>query len=283
MTLPVSSPGNPEIGDRVDVSGIGTNYIAAGEGPPLVLIHGSGPGVTAYANWRGVIPEFARSFRCLAPDTLGFGYTDFPADTRGFDMDRWVAHLIGFLDAVGVERAHFIGNSYGGALTLALAIRHPTRVGRIVLMGSAGLRFPISAGLEKVWGYRPSLEAMRDLMHTFAHDTSLVTEEIVRSRYEASIRPGAQEAFASLFPEPRQRWLDALATDEDALRSLPHPTLLVHGREDRIVPYERSVRFHELIPDSELHVFGGCGHWTQIERRERFVALVTPFLQGARP
>lgn len=270
---------NPEIGLRIDVDGIGTNYIRAGEGPPLMLIHGSGPGVTAYANWRGVIPAFAEHFTCYAPDTLGFGYTDFPADIQGFAMDRWVAHLIGFMDALGIPSAHFIGNSYGGALTLALATRHPDRVERIVLMGAAGLPFPISEGLEKVWGYQPSLEAMRDLMTTFAHDPALVKEEIVRSRFEASMRPGAQNAYSSLFPAPRQRWLDELATDEALLKALPHRTLAIHGREDVIVPLAQSIRFNQLIPNSELHVFGNCGHWTQIEKRDRFVALVVPFLR----
>ena len=271
---------NPEIGERVDVDGIGTNYIVAGQGDPLILIHGSGPGVTAYANWRGVIPDFAQHFRCYAPDTLGFGYTDFPSDIQGFDMDRWIAHLIGFMDALGIEKAHFIGNSYGGALAVNLATRHPERVNRLVLMGAAGVRFDVTDGLRKVWGYQPSVEAMRDLMTTFAFDAGLVKDEIVRSRFEASVRPGAQEAFSSLFPEPRQRWLEALATDEDKLAALPHEVMLVHGREDVIVPHAVSERFHQLIPNSELHLFGKCGHWTQIERRERFVALVTPFLQG---
>ncbi|WP_421838758.1 alpha/beta fold hydrolase [Novosphingobium sp.] len=271
---------NPEIGLTVDVDGIATNYIRSGEGPPLILIHGSGPGVTAYANWRGVIPDFAKAFTCYAPDTLGFGYTDFPADIEGFAMDRWVRHLVGFMDALGIAQAHLIGNSYGGALSLALATHHPDRVGRIVLMGAAGLPFPITEGLEKVWGYQPSLEAMRDLMTTFAHNPALVKDEIVRSRYEASIRPGAHEAYSSLFPAPRQRWLDALATDEALLAAMPHRTLVIHGRDDVIVPAAQSVRFNQLIPNSELHIFGGCGHWTQIEKRDRFVELVMPFLQS---
>lgn len=272
---------NPEIGKNIDVDGIATNYIEAGDGPPLILIHGSGPGVTAYANWRGVIPEFAKQFHCYAPDTLGFGYTDFPDDIPHFQMDRWVAHLIGFMDALGIEKAHFIGNSYGGALTLALATRHPGRVDHIVLMGSAGLDFPMSDGLDQVWGYTPSLDNMRDLMRIFAHNPNLVTEEIVSSRYEASMRPGAQESFGRLFPEPRQRWLAELAAGEDNLAAMPHRTLIIHGREDVIVPFSRSVRFHELIPNSDLHVFGGCGHWTQIEKREAFVELVVPFLQSS--
>ena len=272
---------NPEIGENVDVGGVRTNYILAGQGEPLILIHGSGPGVTAFANWRGVIPAFAEHFRCYAPDTLGFGYTDFPDDIAGFSMERWMDHLIGFMDALGIEAAHFIGNSYGGALTLALAARYPARVRGMVLMGAAGMPFPITDGLERVWGYQPSMEAMRDLMTTFAFDPTLVKEEIVASRYHASIRPGAQEAYSSLFPEPRQRWLDALQTSEDKLRALPHPTLILHGREDVIVPLDCSVRFNQLIPNSELHVFGHCGHWTQIEKRDRFVELVIPFLKGA--
>ena len=272
---------NPEIGERVDVGGISTNYINAGKGEPLILIHGSGPGVTAYANWRGVIPDFAEHFTCYAPDTLGFGYTDFPDDIDGFSMERWVAHLIGFMDALGIAKAHFIGNSYGGALALAIATRHPERIGGIVLMGSGGrVDFEMTKGLEKVWGYEPSLDNMRELMNTFAHNAGLVKEEIVRSRYEASIRPGAHEKYSSLFPEPRQRWLAELSTSDDKLAAMEHSTLIIHGREDSIVPYELSIRFNQVIPNSELHIFGNCGHWTQIEMRDRFVELVIPFLKG---
>ena len=99
--------------------------------------------------------------------------------------------------------------------------------------------------------------------------------------YEASIRPGAHEKYSSLFPEPRQRWLGELATSDDKLGALTSPTLIVHGREDVIVPFELSVAFNRAIPNSELHVFGNCGHWTQIEMRERFVELVIQFLKRA--
>jgi 2-hydroxymuconate-semialdehyde hydrolase len=273
---------NPEIGQTVNVAGVNTNYIEAGSGDPLILIHGSGPGVTAFANWRGVIPDFAERFKCYAPDTLGFGYTDFPDEIAGFNMDRWVAHLVGFMDALGIAKAHVIGNSYGGALALAVATRHAERIAGIVLMGSAGrTEFRMTQGLADVWGYEPSMESMRELMRTFAHDPSLVKEEIVRSRYEASIRPGAHEKYSSLFPEPRQRWLQELATSDEALREMKQPVLIVHGREDMIVPVDCSIAFHKVIPNSELHVFGNCGHWTQIEMRERFVEVVLPFLHRA--
>jgi pimeloyl-ACP methyl ester carboxylesterase len=271
---------NPEIGQSVAVEGINTNYIEAGsaDAPPLILIHGSGPGVTAFANWQGVMPKLAETFHVYAPDMVGFGYTDCPPEIEAFTLDLWVDHIEGFMDALGIAKAHFIGNSFGGALALALAARRPERVDRFVLMGAAGLDFPISQGLRAVWGYTPSPENMRKLMETFAFNAGLVTDAIVQSRYEASIRPSAQENFARAFPEPRQEKLSALATPEDDVRQIKHPSLIVHGREDVIVPVAVASRFSALLPNSELHIFGGCGHWTQIEKKDRFLDVVIPFL-----
>jgi len=182
---------------------------------------------------------------------------------------------------LAVGRASFIGNSYGGALSLAVAARHPDRVARFVLMGAAGLKFDISEGLRSVWGYQPSEANMRKLMETFAHDPALVTDAIVLSRHHASIRPGSQEAFARLFPEPRQARLEGLATPENDIRAIAAPALIVHGREDVIVPVDVAYRFSALLEHSELHVFGECGHWTQIEKRDRFLQLVIPFLTAS--
>ncbi|SDC80198.1 alpha/beta fold hydrolase [Paraburkholderia lycopersici] len=265
---------NPEVGRSIVVDGIRTNYHDVGEGVPVLLIHGSGPGVTAYANWRLTMPALAKSFRVIAPDIVGFGETDRPQGFR-YAMDHWVTHVLGLLDALGVERAHVVGNSFGGGLALALAIRAPERVGRLVLMGSAGVPFRITEGLDAVWGYTPSIANMRALLDIFAFDRSLVNDELAKLRYEASIRPGYQEAFAAMFPAPRQRWVEALASPEAAIRALTHETLIVHGREDRVIPLASSLRLIDLIPRAQLHVFGQCGHWTQIEHAARFNELVT--------
>lgn len=271
---------NPEIGQSIVANGIRTNYIEAGDPsqPALVLIHGSGPGVTAFANWNGVIPALSEHFHVLAPDMVGFGYTQVPEDVIDFTLDFWVDHIVGFLNALGIEQASFIGNSYGGALSLAVAARHPERVRRFALMGAAGLKFEISEGLLHVWGYEPSEANMRKLMETFAYNPALVTDAIVLSRHNASIRPGSHEAYSSLFPEPRQAKLDGLATPEEDIRAIQAPALIIHGREDVIVPVDVAYRFSALLPHSELHVFGECGHWTQIEKKNRFVEMVIPFL-----
>ena len=140
------------------------------------------------------------------------------------------------------------------------------------------MHFPITEGLDAVWGYEASVENMRRLLDLFAYDTSRMTDGLARDRYEASVADGADERFAAMFPAPRQRWVDALATDDAEIRALPHPTLLVHGRDDRVIPPATSLRLLELIPDAQLHVFGRCGHWTQIEWADAFNELVADFL-----
>lgn len=268
---------SPEIGTTVDAAGIATNVHLAGSGEPVLLLHGSGPGVTAWANWRLTIPALADRFAVVAPDVVGFGFTERPPDFA-YDLPAWTTHVTGLLDALGIGSTHVIGNSFGGALALSLAATHPDRVRRLVLMGSAGTHFEITPGLEAVWGYEPSVENMRSLLDLFAYDRELVNDELAQLRYEASVRPGIQEAFAALFPPPRQAALDVLAQPDEVLAGLPQETLLVHGREDRVIPLASSLRLFGLIPRAQLHVFGRCGHWTQIEHADRFNRLVVDFL-----
>ncbi len=264
---------DPEIGWSVVANGIRTNYLEAGQGPAILFIHGSGPGVTAFANWRLVIPKLAPRFRVIAPDVVGFGYTDRPADAH-YDLAYWRDHIVGLIEALGLEQVHLVGNSFGGAVSLAVAAHRPELVDRLVLMGSVGVDFPLTPGLDAVWGYQPSLEAMSDLMNLFAYDRSRITADIVESRYRASIRPGYQESFAQMFPAPRQAALEAMATPDARIQGLPHKTLIIHGRDDRVIPLATSLKLSSLIDDSELHVFGRCGHWVQIEQNEPFCRLL---------
>ncbi|MBP7414870.1 MAG: alpha/beta fold hydrolase [Giesbergeria sp.] len=277
---------NPEIAQSVVAAGIRTNFHDVGSGHPVLLIHGSGAGVSAWANWRLVMPVLAQQARVIAPDMVGFGFTDrldLSQPGQRYDMDTWVRQAVGVLDALGIEKTDLVGNSFGGALALALSIRHPQRVRRLVLMGSVGVPFTLTPGLDAAWGYTPSLENMRKLLDVFAYDRSLVTDELARLRYEASIQPGFQESFAAMFPAPRQRWVDAMCSPESAIRALPHHTLVVHGRDDQVIPLSTSLTLSQWIVRSQLHVFGQCGHWTQIEHAARFARLVGDFLAEARP
>ena len=271
---------NPEIGKSIIAGGIKTNYQDHGQGNPIFLIHGSGPGVTAYANWRLTMPVLAEKFRVIAPDMVGFGFTERPANVS-YTMDMWVSHALSLMDALKIEKAHLVGNSFGGGLALALALKAPDRVHRLVLMGSAGTKFQLTDGLDAVWGYKGTLEHMKELVGLFAFNKNLVSDDLAKLRYEASIRPGFQEAFSAMFPAPRQRWVDALASDEGKIKTMAHETLIIHGRDDAIIPLQASLRLHDLIPKSQLHVFGQCGHWTQIEHSARFNQLLLNFFLEA--
>jgi 2-hydroxy-6-oxo-octa-2,4-dienoate hydrolase len=267
----------PEVGALVDAGGIKTNYLEGGDGAPVVLVHGSGPGVTAYANWRFTIPGLAPHFRVLAPDMAGFGFTE-KLEGSSYGMPLWVDQIVGFLDALDLKRVSLVGNSFGGALAMSLAVQCPERVDRLVLMGAMGVVFPITEGLDFAWGYEPSIENMRRCLDYFAYNRALVTDELAEVRYRAALEPGVQEAFSAMFPAPRQRWVEAMATPEDRIAAIPHETLIVHGRDDQVIPLDNAYRLLGLIERSELHVFGRCGHWSQLEWADDFNALLVRFL-----
>ncbi|MCO6056729.1 alpha/beta fold hydrolase [Pseudomonas sp. MOB-449] len=276
----MNTPVNPEVGQSIQTGPILTNYHDLGSGEPVLLLHGSGPGVSAWANWRLTIQNLRDDFRVLAPDMAGFGYSRSPAEIV-YSRQLWLEQMVAFLDAMGVERVNVIGNSFGGSMALALAIHHPERVNKLILMGSVGVPFELTPGLDAVWGYEPSEENMRAIMRIFAYDQTLVGDDLVRMRFEASKRPGVQEAYSAMFPAPRQRWVEAMAHGEAEIRGIGHKTLLVHGRDDKVIPLSTSLTLQQWIDDSQLHIFGRCGHWTQIEHATAFGQLVANFLKGA--
>jgi pimeloyl-ACP methyl ester carboxylesterase len=271
----------PEIGQSAEANGIRTNYLEAGAGDEtILLIHGSGPGVTSYANWRLVIPALAENFHVVAPDMVGFGFSDRPQDVE-YGLQTWADQTVGLMDALGIQKAHLVGNSFGGGIALRIATQHPDRVGKLVLMGSMGVPFEITEGLERVWGYEPSVENMRKVLDVFVHNKERIDDELARSRYEGSIQDGFQEAFSAMFPAPRQRWVEAMTIPDEELRQLPHRTLIVHGREDQVIPVSNSYYLEGILENADLSVYSHCGHWSMIERNADFNRQVRDFLLGS--
>lgn len=270
----------------LDVGGVATNVIDTGEPatdhrhPPVLLLHGSGPGVTATANWRAVIPALAATRRVIAPDQLGFGGTA-TGEPRQYGRAAWTGHAEALLEALGVETVDVIGNSMGGAVALSLALARPRHVRRLVLMGPMGMHMTLPVGLDTVWSYTPDPDHMRQVIDLFAYDKSLITEDLIKLRYEASLVPVVRDSWAAMFPPPRQRWVDDLALSGTELAAVDQPVLIVHGRDDRVVPWrDSSEPLLSALPDSRLHLLSGCGHWTMIEKRAEFLALVEGFLDG---
>lgn len=262
----------------VDAKGIRTSYLDAGSGEPVLMLHGSGPGVSGTANWQRNIGPLSQRFRVLAPDIVGFGATERPDDVV-YSLRTWTDHVWAFLDALGIERTAIVGNSLGGRIALQMATDHPERISRMVLMGSPGVGMTPTEGLAALRAYEPSHDAMRHLLKNyFAVDPDLITEELVEIRYRASVADGAFDAYRAMFTDPRHKGSELGITAEE-VRAISTPALLVHGREDKVVPLAVSVTMLDLLPNADLHVFSRCGHWTQIERADEFSALVADYLE----
>jgi pimeloyl-ACP methyl ester carboxylesterase len=268
-------------GRTVEAGGIVTHYHDTGSGEPVLLLHGSGPGVSAWANWQHNIPVLAEQYRVIAPDIVGFGYTQRPDDIH-YSLGTWIDHIWAFLDVLGIERTSLVGNSLGGRIGLGMASQHPERLDRMVLMGAPGVGMTLTEGLRALREYQPSEQNMRDmLLGCFAVDPAIITDDLVRTRYEASVAPGAFEAYRDMFFNPRHAGSE-LGITEDEVRAIGTRSLLIHGREDMVVPVDVAWNMVRLLPDADLAVFAQCGHWTQIERADDFNALVANFLGGAR-
>jgi 2-hydroxymuconate-semialdehyde hydrolase len=280
MNTPTLSPA------VITVAGVDTAVIDSGEStshaqPPVLLLHGSGPGVTATANWRPIIPALASHRRVIAPDQLGFGGTA-TGEQRTYGRKPWTEHALALLDELAIDQVDIIGNSMGGAIALAIAAARPRLPRRIVLMGSMGVAMALPKGLDTVWGYTPELERMREVIGLFAYDRALITDELVEMRYQASLDPRTRASWEAMFPQPRQRWVDDLALSSAELAGITQPVLMVHGRDDKVVPWRvSSSQLIDLLPDARLHILSGCGHWTMIEKTADFLAVVEPFLSAS--
>ncbi|MGQ4615633.1 alpha/beta fold hydrolase [Nocardia sp. R7R-8] len=262
----------------VEHDGYRTHYLQAGSGPAIVLLHGSGPGATGRANWASTLTsELAQRFTLIAPDIVGYGTTEqFPE--VGLTHDNRVQHIAQFLRALDLGPARLVGNSMGGSIALGIAAEYPELVERMVLMGTAGVSFPVTREVDQLYGYTPSEANMRGIFELMAYDRSRVTPELVRARFEASRAPVAAERWANMFPAPRQRHIDAAALPFTTLERIATPTLLIHGVHDRVVPLAAtSLRLVEVLPNADLVVLGRCGHWAQVERGEKFRREVARF------
>ncbi|HJT39010.1 MAG TPA: alpha/beta hydrolase [Sphingobium sp.] len=267
-------------GKTVRALDLDTNYHEAGEGAPVLLLHGSGPGVSAWTNWKKVLPVLAGDFRVIAPDMAGFGHTERNSELA-YDIKLWVKHLVAILDALDLQKVSLVGNSFGGSLALAAAARFPERFDRLVLMGTPCDKFAMTPGLRAGWFYTPSRENMREAMGHFPYDPAIISDELVEDRYRTSMIPGAQEGLRKLLAKPAEEGETILSgMPEAVVATIQHPTLVLHGREDKVIPVEMGLKLGRAMPNAEFHMFGKCGHWVQSERSDAFLALTLRHLRG---
>jgi len=263
----------------VDAGGLRTHYLEAGEGEPLLLIHGGGAGADSVGNWSSTIPAFAKNFRVIAYDMVGFGGTAKPAPaTFEYSQAARVKHLRDFLEALRLPRASFIGNSMGGCTALGLAVESPERVQRLVLMGSAGLTTTLHPDLMPVIQYDFTREGMVKLIRALTHDGFQPAPGLVDYRLKLSLEPDCRAAYGATMQWIKEQ--GGLYYPPEFIARVRCPTLVVNGKMDKVVPVANAYRFLELIADSRGYILPHCGHWAMMERPEEFARACLMFLQA---
>ena len=271
--------------NRVAVDGMPIGYRRAGEGPSLVLLHGAGDNSL---DWRWVLPALARTNSVYAPDLPGSDDSTKPvADYSPAFFERFVA---AFVDALGIERAAFVGNSLGGLIALRLALSEPERVSSLVLVDAAGLGREVNPAFNSVnlpgiaeaalplWRTRTGAyqRAWARAALLFAHPAS-VPGEWLAEQCRLARSPGYLEAHVTVL----RNLVGPLGQREVLLDSLPFlemPTLVVWGERDAVFPRSQAERAVARIGDGSLSLIPDCGHLPHVERPEPFVAALDRFL-----
>ncbi|MFG1796971.1 4,5:9,10-diseco-3-hydroxy-5,9,17-trioxoandrosta-1(10),2-diene-4-oate hydrolase [Nocardia sp. NPDC049149] len=259
-----------------------------GNGPTIVLLHGGGPGASSWSNFARNIPVLAEHFHVLAVDQPGYGRSDKPTEHPQYFVHSASA-LKDLLDHLEITtRVHLLGNSLGGGAAVRFALDYPDRAGKLVLMGPGGLSTNLFApdpteGVKLLgkFSYEPTRENLEAFLRIMVFDQSLITDELIDERFAAASTPESLAAtramgksFAGADFEKGMLWRDAF--------TLRQPVLLIWGREDRVNPLDGALVATKVIPRAQLHVFGGCGHWAQLEKFHEFNRLAMDFLAGAK-
>jgi len=265
------------------------HYHDVGDGDVLVFLHGGGPGVSGWSNFKYNLPALSQRFRCVVIDQPGFGRSHQPTFSEHF-FDYSARAVVATLDALGIERAHFLGNSLGGGTTVRIALDHPARVDRLVLMGPGGLALNVfhpglTEGLAAVRdfyrGDGPTREKMAEFIRIMVFDPKWVTDDFVEERYLLASDPATMEGTKHALETVRAKefWAGGdLWRDIEKIRA---KTLLVWGRDDKTMPMDGAFFALKRMRDVQLHVFGQCGHWVQMEHTEAFNRLTVDFLTGS--
>ncbi|MBE1497070.1 4,5:9,10-diseco-3-hydroxy-5,9,17-trioxoandrosta-1(10),2-diene-4-oate hydrolase [Amycolatopsis lexingtonensis] len=273
-------------GKYVQAGSLKLHYHEAGaeHAETVILLHGGGPGASAWSNFGRNLPEFAKHYRTIAVDQPGFGRSDKPTEHPQYFRHSADA-VVGLMDALGIERAHFVGNSLGGGAAVRLALNHGKRAGRLVLMGPGGLSVNLFApdpteGVKNLGRFaaKPSRERMEAFLRIMVHDQGLITDELIDDRFAAANTPeslAAMRAMGMSFAQPDSYEEGMLWREAHRLRQR---VLLIWGREDRVNPLDGALVALKTIPRAQLHVFGGCGHWAQLEKFDEFNRLALDFL-----
>lgn len=258
-----------------EIEGYQVHYWAGGEGFPLLLLHGVGPGTSIVGNYGPVLEELAKRFRVVAPDWVGFGKSARKSKPPYFDIELWIRQGLAMLELLPAGPCGVAGHSLGGAVALKLAARSP-RIVRVLTSSSVGALYPINVALDSFWSPPSDRAALRATMERMVDDPAAVTDEMLDGRWSLLQSEGYASYFNEMFAQPRQRYLDAAVLSPDELARIEVPVVMMHGRNDQPCPAKSTTLvLADVLPRADVHLFGGCGHNLPRERADDYLAVVT--------
>lgn len=260
------------------VRGLKAQCWEGGQGTPLLLFHGSGPGAASAGTWRLVIDQLMARYHVYATDLFGFGESDQVKDGPAFDADLWAAQTRALLDHTGSDHAYVIGHSISGALSLRLA-SEDARVKKLVTTATMGTNFPCNAETEKCWTFPETREQLRDTLQSLMLDRSGITDELLDYRM-GILHSGSYGAnFKRMFAGDKQQYIQAVTLTPEQLGRIGCPVLMIHGRNDIMFPAEQTTMvLAPMLPQADILLLAQCAHLPALEQSGKVLDAVTAFL-----
>ena len=262
----------------LNAGGILTHYVEMGEGVPTILIHGGGAGADCWGNWRTCMPLFAKRCRAIAIDLVGFGRSDAPdPESFVYSQDARDQQLADFITALDYDGGvNLVGNSTGGLTSIGAAQIIPEKVNKIILMGSAGIETGVNAPLKALTEYDFTEKGIRRIISSLANPNFKPDDDLISYRHQLSIDPEVRKGYSAFM-----RWIESqggLHRPEEFIAKLKHKTMVLHGKDDAVVPLSSGYRLLDLIENSWGHIVPHCGHWAMMEYPEAFTDTSMKFL-----
>jgi len=250
---------------------IPVHYREGGQGFPILMIHGSGPGASTLGNWRLVLDPLAERFHIYAMDLIGFGLSGRKPAPPYFDLDLWLRQCKAMVAQMPGDKIGVIGHSISGALALKLAASEP-RVAKVLTTGSMGATFPPNEHTLRTWTFPKNREELLKAAQSLIADHSLIDETYISNREKVLFQGDYETYFSSMFGGDKQRFIEAAVLSPDELSRIKCPVTMLHGRDDKGFPPEVTLKVAQSLPQADVTLIGRCSHSIAMEHPQKLIA-----------
>lgn len=256
-----------------EFEGMQVGYYYAGQGQPLLLIHGSGPGASSLGNWGRILEPLGMNFTVYAMDLIGFGISDRKPEKPYFDFEMWVRQAKAMIDYIGVDEIGVIGHSISAAIALKVAASDK-RIKSVLTTGAIGAPFKASEATQRIWRCPKNRDELVNTLGTLIHDKSVIDENYISAREPVVFQEGYAEYFDEMFAGEPQQYVEKTTLSNETLSAVNCPVIMLHGRDDIPFPASSSELLSQKIRNADLQILSNCSHSVVLERNDAFMAAV---------